>query len=425
MLNQKEKIFLIFILFLCIFLSISFVSANTNITKDCDDSINQTSSFNDFQMLIDNTDDDEINLEHDYAFNNDTDSNLTSGILINKSIAINGKGHIIDAEKKSRIFNIKSDNVVIKNITLINAYCPNIYEFSIIISPIFDDYDYNAVYYNSNTFSDTLHSSQDTNFKGGAVYCEGNNLKIINSTFINNYASNGGGIYIKSNNVKLINLTFINNTADENGGAIYNSGKNTVILESNFKLNKAKYSDSIFTRNDVNIQNCSFNNESKSILFYRGHWQLDNMTSDYFHSFVKFGHINFKFNLTQIHFDNYNLKITFGSLSYWAKPYHEEDEFHDDWRGHAANKKFCLNINGKDYTLKTNEKSEAEIQLKLPGGAYLIKVYNPITKLSLSKPLYIYFTTDVNITLDEKNEKYFPKFIAKNKVFPKKSKNKK
>lgn len=43
------------------------------------------------------------------------------GILISKSIVIDGKGHTINANKISRIFNITADNVILRNINFING----------------------------------------------------------------------------------------------------------------------------------------------------------------------------------------------------------------------------------------------------------------------------------------------------------------
>ena len=49
------------------------------------------------------------------------------------------------------------------------------------------------------------------------------------------------------------------------------------------------------------------------------------------------------------------------------------------------NKKFCLNIDGVVYNLQTDSNSQASLYLNLSNGFYNIEVYNPITKLSLSK----------------------------------------
>ena len=119
-----------------------------------------------------------IELEKDYA----NDGVLSDGILISKSITINGNGYTIDAQHKSRIFNVTANNVVLNDIKFING---------------------NA----------TL---------GGAIFCEGDNVTIWNSTFINNAADWGGANYFK-NTISHLIITgdFINNVAQISGGANY------------------------------------------------------------------------------------------------------------------------------------------------------------------------------------------------------------
>ena len=123
-----------------------------------------------------------IELEKDYA----NDGVLADGILISKSITINGNGYTIDAQHKSRIFNVTANNVVLNDIKFING---------------------NA----------TL---------GGAIFCEGDNVTIWNSTFINNAADYGGANYFK-NTISHLIITgdFINNVAQISGGANYFNDK--------------------------------------------------------------------------------------------------------------------------------------------------------------------------------------------------------
>ena len=469
----KEKRKLIFSIFLisCIFISMSLVSANDNITledgsykedyqnkdfsinddvlsidkSDTDstsnDSLNKSKSFSDLDNLINaDLNKSEIILNDDYIYQ-DSDVNFIRGILINKSVVINGNGHTIDAQNKSKIFNIHADNVIIKNITFMNAngnqkvHDPNgglNIDVTIPHShPFYIDgrVELNGVVYNSNIFYDIYYQFIHSSFVGGAIYCEGNNLKIINSSFVNNFASCGGGIYIGGTNAQLINLLFINNTSEE-GGAIFNSGKNTFISNSQFNLNYALYGgDSIYSGNDINIQNCIFPNNTKSVLFTNGNWQIDNMTRSYFDSFVKFGYINFKFNLTHIHGDYYNLKIKFGYHPYWMS----EEYIGADIYGFSVNKKFCLNIDGVVYNLQTDSDSQASLYLNLSNGVHDIEVFNPISKCSLSKSFNVPDLNKLNKTYDDANtiiinkiQKVSPKvFAVNNKVFNKKTKIKK
>ena len=138
-----------------------------------------------------------IELENDYA----NDGVLSDGILISKSITINGNGYTIDAQHKSRIFNVTANSVVLNDIKFING---------------------NA----------TL---------GGAIFCEGDNVTIWNSTFINNAADWGGANYFKKKISHLIIAgDFINNVAQISGGANYfNDNVVNVSISGDFSDNVA------------------------------------------------------------------------------------------------------------------------------------------------------------------------------------------
>ena len=97
----------IFLILLVLFISISTVSAEGNFTS--------------LQKEIDSSTDN-IEITQDYVYDNTTDFELNSGILINKSnYVINGNGYTIDGSNQVRIFTILSDNVTISNINLING----------------------------------------------------------------------------------------------------------------------------------------------------------------------------------------------------------------------------------------------------------------------------------------------------------------
>ena len=374
-------------------------------------------SFNDLQALIDNSISNEINLKQDYEF-----FVGDKPININKSVIINGNNHIIDAKSASNIFNIQADNVIIKNVNFRNGYIKekiSILGSEIILLPSYlYDYFYNAVgYRNGNFYDSSYYMGQYFVTKGGAIYCKGNNLKIIDSSFINNFATQGGGIYIDGANSQLINLSFINNTARD-GGAIFNTGKNTFISKCRFNSGS-----SIFSQNDVNIQKCIFANDSQGVLFVGGNWKIDDVDSTYFHSFVKFGIIIFKFNLTHIHDDYYNLKIIFGCPPRWATP-GVYDLFYKDSYGFSVNKNFYLNIDGKVYNLRTDANSQANFVLKLSDLFHSIKVYNPLTKLylleSFTYPCYSFL--NIGGMNFDKNIKWC---LSKKYVFDEKTKIKK
>ena len=112
----------------------------------------------------------------DYECENDFDS---KGIIINQSITIDGQGHKIDAQGKSRIFKITADNIILKNINFING----------------------------NT----------TDF-GGAIYMDSGSIK--NCNFTNNTASQRTGAVCFDSFGTVENCNFVNNTAFLWGSAI-------------------------------------------------------------------------------------------------------------------------------------------------------------------------------------------------------------
>ena len=101
---------------------------------------------------------------------------------------------------------------------------------------------------------------QNCVFINNAAYNEGGaaifvnkalNLKIINSTFLDNYAHyNGGGIFWSyGSDGSIINSTFINNTATEKGGAIYHIGDKITLADNLFKDNAAVNGSAIYLNN--------------------------------------------------------------------------------------------------------------------------------------------------------------------------------
>ena len=188
---------LMFLLFF-VFLTVSTVSAEDNVTldidlneensnyleiQDIDNGIlgnfksnntlkaSSSNSFKDLQNIIDNAHiGDTITLNKDYTY-----TTGDSPIFIGKSITIDGKNHIIDGKLATRILKIDGKHVTIKNIKFINAKNTDTDWGSAI-----DWYgDYANLQYCS------FNNNQGTKL-GGVVYLHGTNGKISHCYFNNN-----------------------------------------------------------------------------------------------------------------------------------------------------------------------------------------------------------------------------------------------
>ena len=132
----------------------------------------------------------EIELDNNYTYDGSSDSEFRNGIILNKSITINGNGKTISGSGQARIFNITSGAVVtIKNLNLINANAEN----------------------------------------GGAIYVDHAKLTITDSSLTHNKATRGAAIYNDEGTVIIDNVIFTNNYVEKYAGAIYNEGRLTVI----------------------------------------------------------------------------------------------------------------------------------------------------------------------------------------------------
>ena len=154
---------------------------------------------------------------------------ITSSFIIKYNVVIDGKGHSINAQKKTDIFSIGAYTVTIRNLILKNA------KASI-----------GAAIYASgaklNIKNCTFTGNKATD-KGGAIYLYNGKLTIDGSTFKSNLATlNGGAIYTSTSTVNIKNSKFINNKvasskSNGHGGAIHIYKKSSSITNTVFKNN--------------------------------------------------------------------------------------------------------------------------------------------------------------------------------------------
>lgn len=208
----------------------------------------------------------EIRLEKDYAYNG---SEIKDGIVIDKNVVVDGCGHSVDGMKLARIFNITADNVVLKNIRLINGYVDNDYGGAILsscanLTLINCSFSNNFAYYGgavSATGNLTIEDCEltDNIAVEGTIYCRGCDVTLKNSDFKENMAILYGGVISLDDCFEIVeNCTFADNKAYK-GAAIY-SGKNEGrIKDSTFSRNTAEVQGgALYLSSAIDIENCTF-----------------------------------------------------------------------------------------------------------------------------------------------------------------------
>ena len=180
-------------------------------------------TFTHFQEMVNNAPEAFfLDLNNDFIFYGaDNVLNDKNGILINKNIVINGHGHSFDAKSMSGIFQSSTGHVTLRNIVFKNGYQGNAANGGAI--RILEDARY--------TIENCTFDSNLAKHDGGAIYNEGRDLEIWDSTFVNNRATgyrllfdcDGGAIHSKAYTY-INNCVFKNNFASDNGGAIYATG---------------------------------------------------------------------------------------------------------------------------------------------------------------------------------------------------------
>ena len=235
-----------------------------------------------------------LTLNQNVVMTDDEAANFVNGVVINKNIRIDGKGHTIDARDLGRIFSIgEGFTVTLTNATLINGKATEggaIYnDGSLTLSDVklsdnaADSYG-GAVFNNGHlVVSDSVFDSNDivnrgsasVDYGGAAIYnWKEGTLKVTNSNFTNNIKNykNGDnlvGAITTIGNATVSGSNFVNNSGRW-GGAISATGaelrKNSSTLTvSNtiFRDNAALYAGAVYIwGSNYNIADCVFDNNT-------------------------------------------------------------------------------------------------------------------------------------------------------------------
>ena len=197
-----------------------------------------------------------LTLDSDIAMTDDEAANFVNGVIINKNIRIDGKGHTIDAKNLGRIFKINNwCDVTLTNVTLTNGNATvggAIYNFGnldlVHVNFVNNTAKYGGAIMNY-AYGLVLDDSTFTNNTakiGGAIYNSEDCFVVGNSTFTNNTAKIGGAIYNYGIGFVVGNSTFVNNSAADGAGAIMNGGRGFVVGNSTFANNTAKIGGAIY-----------------------------------------------------------------------------------------------------------------------------------------------------------------------------------
>ena len=219
--TNLSKICLLVLILILGFSVISTVSAsdvdsdaNTTYASEQDVVQNNVSSFDDLSAKINETPENGIlTLDCDYEYRNGSNK----GIMISKSITIDGAGHTLDGKKASRMFNVTADNVTLKNINFVNGNAYGRY------------------------FSNSA--------GGGAIYWNGANGAVENCNFTNNFGSgieddpfDKEEVWIDENGIEFHTYRIRPMGAKVNeGGAIVWNATNGTVFRCIFKNNGVGY----------------------------------------------------------------------------------------------------------------------------------------------------------------------------------------
>lgn len=236
----------------------------------------ESKNFTYLNQLI-NTGQFEIKLDHDIVLEEKEEEKFPEGIIIDYFfLAIDGNGHTIDAQGRTRIFKNMGKYMTIKNVKLQNGYAK----------------EGGAIYNHEGTITieESVLENNTTKFSGGAIYNNGksiisdttlqkntsigkrafygnrcggaiNNagiLTLTNTTLRKNTAIEGGAIHNYFGTATIQDTLLQENRAVMEGGAIHNYDElileNTIITQ-----NTAKYGGTIWTENqeDIKLKSCT------------------------------------------------------------------------------------------------------------------------------------------------------------------------
>ena len=215
---------------------------NDLILEESSTELNSNADFKTFKDLNEEiTNKTQIDLDSDYTYTVDSDNDYKNGIVIDKTVVINGHGFKINSTNESRLFDVKQNgNLVLNDLILLSNYGNTAKK---------DASFKNAgnVTLNNVTFITTQTKLDELSFLSSSFYNEGR-LNIINSNFVNSTVTTNRQYYYGI--IYNIGTLNIENTIFDNNRLIESSRYVKDIYATNLISNEKK-----LTLNNVNVTN--------------------------------------------------------------------------------------------------------------------------------------------------------------------------
>lgn len=213
-----------------------------------------------------------ITLKEDINIENYELDFYEGGIVLDyDNLTIDGNGHSIDGNNKSRIFYIVGENICLKNITFKNASYLSRFE---------------------------KHSNG-----GGAIRTiKNSSLSLIDCKFIDNYSDDDGGVILNNGEIESTNSSFLNNESKSYGGAVINNGTFTS-HKDNYENNSSMIASTIYNSNLLNVDNISISEEFNSLELEKDISEETHSTSQEKNGISEFNHKSI-FNNKVLNIDN-------------------------------------------------------------------------------------------------------------------------
>lgn len=303
-------------------------------------SANESNTFTDLQTAIDESGN-ELNINHNYVYNDTADGKYSEGITINnRELVINGNGYAVDGSNHARILLVTQCNLTINNLILtdgLSSYGSGIYakDSNIILNNVTFK-NMNSTQAGSCLISGGSLTIEDSSFinttseKGSAVFGAYGDIKISNSEIRTSH-SDWGAVYLIGANANIANTDFVNLNSNY-ASAVYATGSKVMIDKSKFtnlKSNKTAGAIGSKESKEVIIKNSEFKNisceKNGGNLYFDLVENVEISNSTFTHSYAEFGGAIYTYDtslsMKQSYFTNNSLLNTTGIFSAFDKNY--------------------------------------------------------------------------------------------------------